>query len=100
MVRMSTSWILYCILHYYKLFFLGVYRRKDNLEIFIDISGVETLRSHSIGSEIVLGGNVSLTETMDILTNVSNKSGFEYTKHLIHHIDLIANVPVRNVSTS
>lgn len=81
-------------------FFVGVYRRKDNLKIFIDISGVEALRSHSIGSEIVLGGNISLTETMDILTNVSNKSGFEYTKHLVHHIDLIANVPVRNVSTS
>ncbi len=66
--------------------------------MFIDVSGVEKLRSYSIGSEIVLGGNVSLTETMDILTNASNKSGFEYTKHLSQHIDLIANVPVRNVS--
>lgn len=79
-------------------FVLGVYRRQDNLKIFIDISGVGKLRSHSIGSEVVLGGNVSLSETMDILTNVLHKSGFEYTKHLVHHIDLIANVPVRNVS--
>lgn len=81
-------------------FAIGVYRRKDNLQIFIDISGVEKLRSHSIGSEITLGGNVSLTETMEILTNASHKSGFEYAKNLVHHIDLIANVPVRNVSIS
>ncbi|KAG4067507.1 hypothetical protein HA402_002784 [Bradysia odoriphaga] len=77
----------------------GVYRRKDNLQIFIDVSGVEQLRSHSVGSEIVLGGNVTLTETMNILANVSNKTGFEYAKHLSHHIDLIASVPVRNAGT-
>lgn len=80
-----------------KIVLLGVYRRKENLQVFIDISGVEELRKHSVGSEIVLGGNVSLTETMEILTNASNRSGFEYAKHLVHHIDLIANVPVRNV---
>lgn len=34
---------------------------------------------------------------MEILTNASHKSGYEYCKHLVHHIDLIANVPVRNV---
>lgn len=78
----------------------GVYRRQDNLQTFIDISGVEKLRSHSfIESELVLGGNVTLTETMEILNKASNQSGFEYCKHLVHHIDLIANVPVRNVST-
>lgn len=77
----------------------GVYRRKDNLQIFIDVSGVEQLRSHSVGSKLVLGGNVTLTEAMQILTNVSNKSGFEYAKHLSHHIDLIASVPVRNAGT-
>lgn len=67
--------------------------------MFIDVTGVEALRSHSIGTaELVLGGNVSLTEAMEILTNASKNHGFEYCKHLVHHIDLIANVPVRNVS--
>lgn len=37
---------------------------------------------------------------MEILTEASTKSGFEYCSHLIDHIDLIANVPVRNVGMS
>lgn len=77
---------------------IGVYRRNENLKVFIDITGVEELRSHSIGPELVLGGSVSLTEAMEILTNASTQPIFEYCKHLVHHIDLIANVPVRNVS--
>lgn len=79
---------------------VGVYRRNENLTLFIDITGVETLRSHAIGSELILGANVSLTETMEILTKASIKPGFEYCKHLVNHIDLIANVPVRNVCFS
>lgn len=77
---------------------IGVYHRNENLKIFIDITGVEELRSHDIGPELVLGGGVTLTEAMDILTNASTQPGFEYCKHLVDHIDLIANVPVRNVS--
>ncbi|XP_037049555.1 xanthine dehydrogenase-like [Bradysia coprophila] len=78
----------------------GVYRRNENLKYFIDITGVEALRSHAInGSELVLGANVSLTETMEILTKASSQVGFEYCKHLVDHIDLIANVPVRNAGT-
>lgn len=75
----------------------GVYRRSEDLALFIDINDVEELRSHSLGDELVIGGNVNLTETMDILTKASATPGFEYCKHLVKHIDLIANVPVRNV---
>lgn len=81
-------------------FVAGVYRRNENIKLFIDITGVELLRSHTIGAELTLGGNVSLTEAMDIFTNVSIEPGFEYCKYLVDHIDLIANVPVRNVSCS
>lgn len=59
---------------------------------------MDELRSHSLGNELVIGANVNLTETMDILTKASTTTGFEYCKHLVKHIDLIANVPVRNVS--
>lgn len=75
----------------------GVYRRSEDLELFIDINDVDELRSHSLGNELVIGANVNLTETMDILTKASTTSGFEYCKQLVKHIDLIANVPVRNV---
>ncbi|KAG4067578.1 hypothetical protein HA402_005350 [Bradysia odoriphaga] len=78
----------------------GVYRRNENIKVFIDVTAVEALRSHSIGTaELVLGGNVSLTEAMEILTNASKNHGFEYCRHLVDHIDLIANVPVRNSGT-
>lgn len=66
--------------------------------MFIDINDVDELRSHSLGNELVIGANVNLTETMDILTKASTTPGFEYCKELVQHIDLIANVPVRNVS--
>lgn len=68
--------------------------------MFIDITRVEALRSHSIGANVILGGNVSLTETMDVLKKASMRSGFHYLKYFVDHIDLIANVPVRNVNTT
>lgn len=78
----------------------GVYRRSEDLRIFIDVNDVVELRSHSIGNELVIGANVNLTETMDILSKASTTPEFEYCKHLVKHIDLVANVPVRNVCTS
>ena len=37
---------------------------------------------------------------MDILTDFANKNNnFSYCKELVKHIDLIANVPVRNSGT-
>lgn len=79
---------------------LGVYRRSEHLQVFIDINSVEELRRHSIEAEsLVIGANVNLTEAMDILSNASKNTGFEYCMHLVKHIDLIANVPVRNAGT-
>lgn len=78
----------------------GVYRRNSNLEVFIDVSGIEELHRSSIDEEIQIGGNVSLTETMAILTEAAKKNlKFNYCLQLVKHIDLIANVPVRNVGT-
>lgn len=75
----------------------GVYRRSENLKIFIDVNDVVDLRSHYLDNELVIGANVNLTETMDILSKASNTFGFEYCEHLAKHIDLVANVSVRNV---
>ncbi|XP_055609369.1 xanthine dehydrogenase/oxidase-like [Uranotaenia lowii] len=78
----------------------GVYRRSNDLRVFIDVSSIEELRSHSLGSNLTVGANVSLTELMTILTETSNKnSNYGYLKELVKHIDLIANVPVRNTGT-
>lgn len=78
----------------------GVYRRPNSIEIFIDVTSVEELRSFAIGDTLTIGGNVTLTETMSILERASNTvPGFEYCRAIMSHIDLIANVPVRNVGS-
>lgn len=66
--------------------------------MLIDITGVDDLRRHIISDTVGVGANVNLTEFMDILTEVSKKPGFEYCELMVKHIDLVANVPVRNVS--
>lgn len=77
----------------------GVYRTDKSIDIFIDIKNVGDLRRHTISSnEVKIGANVSLTSTMEILKEAAKKSGFEYCLEIVRHIDLIANVPVRNVS--
>lgn len=77
----------------------GVYRRKDDIEVFIDVNDVKELKSYTDGSDLVLGGNMTLTEAMDLFYKLCHtKDGFNYLKVLADHIDLIANVPVRNVS--
>lgn len=78
----------------------GVYRRKDDIEVFIDVNDVKELKSYTDGSDLVLGGNMTLTEAMDLFYKLCHtKDGFNYLKVLADHIDLIANVPVRNTGT-
>ncbi|XP_034131067.1 xanthine dehydrogenase [Drosophila guanche] len=78
----------------------GVYRRSTDIKHFIDVSGVEELHGHSTeGQQLKLGANLSLTQTMDILRKTSKQPGFEYLEVLWNHLDLIANVPVRNSGT-
>lgn len=67
------------------------------MKLFIDITSVPELRSHSIGDEFVIGANVALAEFEQLLKNVSQTNGFEYCKYLAEHIGKIANVPIRNV---
>lgn len=76
----------------------GVYRRSDEIQCFISLNDIDVLQHHEVGQHLELGGNLSLTETMDVFMKVSSMEGFEYCKVLWDHFDVIANVPVRNVS--
>jgi hypothetical protein len=68
--------------------------------VYIDVGNVAELKSLTTEPNLILGGNVSLTEAMDTFYRISEKNAsYKYTKALGDHIDLIANVPVRNVST-
>ncbi|XP_063699693.1 uncharacterized protein LOC134830217 [Culicoides brevitarsis] len=79
----------------------GVYRRDPDIQVFIDVSNVDELHTVNMGKDaVVIGGNVSLTETMNILTKAAATiPAFEYCKEMVKHIDLVAHVPVRNAGT-
>ena len=69
--------------------------------MYIDVGDVAELKSLTTEPNLVLGGNMSLTEAMHTFYRISKENArYKYTKVLADHIDLIANVPVRNVSTS
>ncbi|XP_064547330.1 uncharacterized protein LOC135434622 isoform X2 [Drosophila montana] len=78
----------------------GVYRRPLDIKHFIDLRAVTELQQHSSEpQQLKLGANLSLSQAMDILKDASKQAGFEYLQQLWTHLDLIANVPVRNSGT-
>lgn len=47
---------------------------------------------------MVFGANTTLTNAMSLLTDIgTSHNQFSYFKQMAKHIDLVANVPVRNV---
>ncbi|KAJ9576510.1 hypothetical protein L9F63_025593, partial [Diploptera punctata] len=78
----------------------GVYRIEEDIRYFIDIGSVGELKTTKMEPNLVVGAGMSLTETMEMFYTLSaENSKFAYTKVLADHIDLIANVPVRNIGT-
>ncbi|XP_069694441.1 xanthine dehydrogenase-like isoform X2 [Periplaneta americana] len=78
----------------------GVYRITEQPQVYIDVGGIAELKSISTHPNLILGGNVSLTEAMNLFYKLSEENpDYKYTKVLADHIDLIANVPVRNTGT-
>ncbi|CAD7078516.1 unnamed protein product [Hermetia illucens] len=76
----------------------GIYRSRD-IEIFIDVNNVTELRSYEVGNVVELGGNMPLTEVIDVLKSTSELRGFEYFRELLKHLDAVASVQVRNLGT-
>lgn len=77
-----------------------MYPQTSSPQHLIDINWVPDLHAHSITNDkLIIGANVSLTETVDILREAAKINGFKHCQDLARHIELIANVPVRNVRT-
>lgn len=77
----------------------GIYRRSAEIKSFIDVGALAELKGYSVSEKaLTLGGNLSLSETMEICRKLEQTSGFEYLSQVWLHLDWIANVPVRNVS--
>ncbi|KAL1140403.1 hypothetical protein AAG570_000335 [Ranatra chinensis] len=80
----------------------GVYREEEAFQVYIDINGVSELHGFESKSDVIeLGANINLTEAMNLFYDIAKAQPlkYEYCKTLADHIDLIANVPVRNIGT-
>ncbi|XP_036145980.1 xanthine dehydrogenase isoform X2 [Monomorium pharaonis] len=77
----------------------GVYRSSKK-DLYIDINDISELRRvEKTNQYLVLGGNTSLTKALQTFQKYSTESGFKYLRHLAHHVDLIAHIPVRNIGS-
>lgn len=56
-------------------------------------------RIQKTNNYLVLGGNTSLNMAIEIFQKYSTEARFKYLIQLAQHVDLIANVPVRNVGS-
>lgn len=80
--------------------YLGVHPFVAEPQVYLDITDVAELSGYQLGNDkLVIGGNTTLTNAIKLFyqTGKSNAK-FSYLTKVADHIDLIANVPVRNVS--
>lgn len=71
--------------------------------MYIDVNGCDELHGYTVdNTSLTVGANTSLNALMDILKKVADEKPqqYSYMHHIVAHIDLVANVPVRNVSGS
>ncbi|XP_038117140.1 xanthine dehydrogenase 1 [Culex quinquefasciatus] len=78
----------------------GVYRRREDLVVFIDVKSVQELSSQWIGSDLIVGANVTLNELIRTLQEAAASDvKFHYCLELAKHVTMIAHEAVRNVGT-
>lgn len=79
----------------------GVYKLETRSAVYINILHIPTLQEHSItNDQLILGGNMCLTEVMEVFSRVSTeRPGLSHLKIVTDHLQLVANIPVRNVGT-
>ncbi|CAH1403041.1 unnamed protein product [Nezara viridula] len=80
----------------------GVYRPTALPNVYIDINDIRQLKTATVTNDhVILGGNITLSDMIALFNRLSSQNPlfYGYTKNLATHIDLVANVPVRNVGT-
>uniref|UniRef100_A0A182JAE5 Indole-3-acetaldehyde oxidase n=1 Tax=Anopheles atroparvus TaxID=41427 RepID=A0A182JAE5_ANOAO len=79
----------------------GVYRRSDELKVFIDVGSIEELHRHTrTPGALVVGAGVRLAELLTILEEAAAEYlNFAYCAEMARHVRQVANGPVRNVGT-
>ncbi|XP_063928230.1 uncharacterized protein LOC135141244 [Zophobas morio] len=80
----------------------GVYQAYANpVDLYIDVTSIPELTLYEFkGDSLVLGANITLSNTIEVFQNIAKTyPNFSYLNQMADHIDLIANVPVRNRAT-
>lgn len=79
--------------------FPGVYHVTDYPSTVIDIFNVPELKGFTVDVNLILGAGMPLSEMMDLFLDLSTSNeDFSYLKQFHEHMDLVAHIPVRNVS--
>lgn len=78
--------------------FAGVYPILEYPQVLIDITCVKDLQGYYLDQNLVIGAGNTLTEVLNIFKSQSNEEYFNYLSILMDHLELVAHIPVRNVS--
>lgn len=77
----------------------GVAPRLIFPRVLIDVSPVADLKGYYFDQNLVFGAGTTLTDLMELFKTVAKeRAEFQYLEKLYEHLDLVANIPVRNVS--
>lgn len=79
--------------------FSGVEPIKFYPKLLIDISHVSELTTHYLDVNLILGGNITITDTMNIFYELAKSNDDFWYLDIFHdHLQKVAHIPVRNVS--
>ncbi|XP_050344388.1 xanthine dehydrogenase/oxidase-like [Nymphalis io] len=69
-------------------------------DVLIDISAVSSLKQYHFDQNLVLGANIALEECLDIFKKTAaTMDDFTYLEEFAKHLDLVAQMPVRNIGS-
>lgn len=67
--------------------------------VLIDISRIEELKTHFLDQNLVVGAGITLTDLLTLFKETAKEyEDFAYLQKFYEHLDLVAHIPVRNVS--
>lgn len=70
----------------------------DYPRILIDVSALPELKTVAYDQNLVVGAGITLSEFLEVLKDASTHEYFGYLSQVHFHVDLVAHIPVRNVS--
>lgn len=65
----------------------------------IDVANIKQLKEFYLDQNLVVGSGVTLTDLMTLFETIAwKRQEFGYLQKLHEHLNLVAHIPVRNVS--